>query len=140
MPKRVKDNGVDYENCPSLDIREYIYNMPTLMAAADVVIGRAGAGTCNEIAACGVPSILIPSPNVTNNHQEKNARVLADRGGAVLLLESQCTPQILYEKLLDLLQDSEARKKMSAALRKGMIFDSAERICDLVEELSAKKR
>ena len=140
MPKRVKENGVDYQNCPYLDIREYIYNMPTLLAAADVVIGRAGAGTCNEIAASGVPGILIPSPNVTNNHQEKNARVLADRGGAVLLLESQCTPQILYKKLLDLLQDSEARKKMSAALRKGMIFDSAERICDLVEELSAKKR
>ncbi len=140
MPKRVKDNGVDYENCPSLDIREYIYNMPTLMAAADVVIGRAGAGTCNEIAASGVPSILIPSPNVTNNHQEKNARVLADRGGAVLLLESECTPQVLYGKLLDLLQDSVLRGKMSAALRQGMIFDSAERICDLVEELAAQKR
>ncbi len=140
MPRRVKDNGVDYETCPSLEIREYIYNMPTLMAAADVVIGRAGAGTCNEIAACGVPSILIPSPNVTNNHQEKNARVLADRGGAVLLREAECTPRILYSKILDLLQDSVRRGKMSAALRQGMIFDSAERICDLVEELATQKR
>ena len=78
MPKRVKDNGVDYENCPKLDIREYIYNMPTVMAAADLIIGRAGSATCNEIAAAGLPCILIPSPNVTNNHQEKNARVLEE--------------------------------------------------------------
>ena len=69
MPKRVKDNGVDYETCSALDIREYIYNMPDVMAAADVIIGRAGSATCNEIAASGTPCILIPSPNVTANHQ-----------------------------------------------------------------------
>ena len=53
--------------------------MPVEMAAADVVISRSGAATCNEIAASGTPSILIPSPNVTNNHQEHNARVLSTR-------------------------------------------------------------
>ena len=77
MPDLVKEKGVDLSKCPTIDMREYIYNMPTVLAAADVVIGRAGSGTCNEIAAAGVPCILIPSPNVTNNHQEKNARVLA---------------------------------------------------------------
>ena len=76
MPQRVRDCGVDFENCPDIDMREYIYNMPTVLAAADVVIGRAGSATCNEIAAAGIPCVLIPSPNVTNNHQEKNARVL----------------------------------------------------------------
>ena len=139
MPKRVKDNGVDYESCPKLDIREYIYDMPTVMAAADVVIGRAGSGTCNEIAAAGVPCILIPSPNVTNNHQEKNARVLEERGGAVLLLESQCTPQVLYNEVMNLLKDSAKREKMATALRSGMILDSAERICSIVEELAASR-
>ena len=89
MPERVKNNGVDYENCQALDIREYIYNMPTVMAAADVIISRAGAATCNEIGACGTPCILIPSPNVTNNHQEKNARVLEAGGGAVVVLEKE---------------------------------------------------
>ena len=87
MPQRVKNNGVDYETVPELDIREYIYNMPTVLAAADVIIGRAGAATCNEIAAAGTPCILVPSPNVTNNHQEKNARVLEAGGGAVVVLE-----------------------------------------------------
>ena len=80
MPGHIKNLGVDAENCSGLDIREYIYDMPTVMAAADIIIGRAGASTCNEIGASGTPCILIPSPNVTNDHQMKNAKILADRG------------------------------------------------------------
>ena len=135
MPQRVKDNGVDYENCPELDIREYIYNMPTLMAAADVVIGRAGSGTCNEIGAAGVPCILVPSPNVTNNHQESNARVLSEAGGAVLMLEKECTPEKMYREVIGLLADDGRRSNMRQALRGLVKLDSTERICDIVEEL-----
>ncbi|MBR3949248.1 MAG: undecaprenyldiphospho-muramoylpentapeptide beta-N-acetylglucosaminyltransferase [Oscillospiraceae bacterium] len=138
MPQRVKDNGVDYEAVPSLDIREYIYNMPTVMAAADVVIGRAGSATCNEIAASGIPCILIPSPNVTNNHQEKNARVLEEGGGAVVVLEKECSAQKLYELICQLLADSERREEMSRNLRGMVRQDSTERICDIVEELAKK--
>ena len=135
MPKRVKDNGVDFENCPALDIREYIYNMPTVMAAADVVIGRAGSATCNEIAASGTPCILIPSPNVTNNHQEKNARVLEEAGGAVVLLEKDCTPEKLYSLVTELLADEGRRAEMGSKLRRMIRNDSTERICDILEEL-----
>ncbi len=136
MPQRVKDGGVDYETVSALDIREYIYNMPTVMAAADVVIGRAGSATCNEIAASGTPCILIPSPNVTANHQEKNARVLESVGGAVVILEKDCTPQLLYKTVKDLLADEKRRYKMSKKLHKMVITDAAERICDIVEEIS----
>lgn len=136
MPQKIRDNGVDYEKCPDLDIREYIYNMPTVMAAADVVIGRAGSATCNEIAATGAPCVLIPSPNVTNNHQEKNARVLEAAGGAVVLLEKDCTPEILYAEVQGLLVDEERRERMSQALRGLVKQDSAERICGMVEELA----
>ena len=136
MPQRVKDNGVDYENCPALDIREYIYNMPTVMAAADVIIGRAGSATCNEIAAAGVPCILIPSPNVTNNHQEKNARVLEEAGGAVVVLEKDCSPEKMYDLIRQLLADENRRAEMSRALKGLVRADSAERICDLAEELA----
>ena len=135
MPKRVKDNGVDFENCPALDIREYIYNMPAVMAAADVVIGRAGSATCNEIAACGTPCILIPSPNVTNNHQEKNARVLEEAGGAVVVLEKECTPEGMYALVKELLGDEARREEMSRKLRSMVRLDSTARICDIVEEL-----
>ena len=135
MPKRVKDNGVDFENCPALDIREYIYNMPAVMAAADVVIGRAGSATCNEIAACGTPCILIPSPNVTNNHQEKNARVLEEAGGAVVVLEKECTPEGMYALVKDLLGNEARREEMSRKLRSMVRLDSTAQICDIVEEL-----
>lgn len=136
MPDLVKEMGIDYENCPGIDMREYIYNMPTVMAAADVVIGRAGSATCNEIAATGTPCVLIPSPNVTNNHQEKNARVLEEAGGAVVILEKDCTPEILYAEVQGLLVDEERREQMSKALRSLVKIDSAERICDIVEELA----
>lgn len=135
MPKRVKDNGVDYENCPALDIREYIYNMPTVLAAADVIIGRAGSATCNEIGAAGTPCILIPSPNVTNNHQEKNARVLEEGGGAVVVLEKDCSPEKMYALVKQLLADEDRRAEMSRNLHKMVRLDCTERICDIVEEL-----
>ena len=138
MPQRVKDNGVDFEKADALDIREYIYNMPTVMAAADVIIGRAGSATCNEIAASGTPCILIPSPNVTNNHQEKNARVLESAGGAVVLLEKECTAAGMYDEVKKLLSDADRRGKMSQALRSLVRSDSAERICDIAEELAKK--
>ncbi|MBO7184683.1 MAG: undecaprenyldiphospho-muramoylpentapeptide beta-N-acetylglucosaminyltransferase [Oscillospiraceae bacterium] len=135
MPQAVKEQGVDLENCPSIDMREYIYNMPTVLAAADVVLGRSGSGTCNEIAATGTPCILIPSPNVTNNHQEKNARILESRGGAVVIPETECSAQKIFDQINALMQDEPRRKEMSQALRSMVILDSAERICDILEEL-----
>ena len=138
MPARVKENGVDYENIPALDIREYIYNMPTVMAAADILIGRAGSGTCNEIGVSGVPCILIPSPNVTNNHQEKNARVLEQAGCAMVVLEKDCTPEKIYSLIRELLADEDRRMEMSRKLRSEVKLDSTQRICDIVEELAKK--
>ena len=136
MPKRVKDNGVDYETCAALDIREYIYDMPIVLTAADVVIGRAGSATCNEIAAAGTPCILIPSPNVTNNHQEKNARLLEAGGGAVVLLEKDCTPERLYGLIRELLADETRRADMARKLHAQMKLDATDRICAIVEEMT----
>ena len=140
MPDLVKEKGVDLEQCKQIDMRQYIYNMPTVLAAADVVIGRAGSGTCNEIAAAGVPCILIPSPNVTNNHQEKNARVLEAGGGAMVLLEGECSAKRVYQEITNLLADKAKTAEMSANLRKMAVSDSANRICRIAEELAAKKQ
>ena len=138
MPKRVQDNGVDWENCPQLDIREYIYDMPVLLNAADVVIGRAGSGTCNELGATGAPCILVPSPNVTNNHQEKNARVLESAGGAVVMLEGEVTSEKMYALVTELLSDDGRRVEMAKALKGLVRTDSADAICEIVEELIQK--
>ena len=138
MPEYVKNQGVDLEACPGIDMREYIYNMPTLMAAADVIISRAGAASCNEIAAAGLPCIMIPSPNVTAHHQERNAQVMADRGAVVLLPEPECTGKRLFDEIDGLLRDPSRRQEMSKALRRSVILDSTDRICDIIEELAKK--
>jgi UDP-N-acetylglucosamine--N-acetylmuramyl-(pentapeptide) pyrophosphoryl-undecaprenol N-acetylglucosamine transferase len=139
MPEKVRQLGVDFENCESIDMREYIYNMPTVMAAADVIISRAGASSCNEIAASGTPCILIPSPNVTDNHQEKNARALERQGGAIVILEKECTPQRLYKEITDLLADEKRYDAMVKALYTMSVPDSAERLCDVMEQLARNK-
>ena len=138
MPEKVKEKGVDLANSPAIDMREYIYNMPTVMAAADVIIARAGSATCNEIAATGVPCILIPSPNVTNNHQEKNARALEAACGAIVVLEKDCTAEKVYGLVKDLLADVDRRKEMGKALHSLVKLESAERICAIAEEVAGK--
>ena len=138
MPEHLQKLGVEAEHCSGLDLREYIYNMPTVMAAADVIISRAGASTLNEIGASGTPCILIPSPNVTNDHQTKNAKVLAQRGGAVLMPEGEDMGRKLYDTVTELLADEGRRNRMSTALRQSVITDSAQRICTMIEELAPK--
>ena len=140
MPDLVKEKGVNLESCSDIDMREYIYNMPTVLAAADVVIGRAGSGTCNEIAAAGVPCILIPSPNVTNNHQEKNARVLEAGGGAVVLLEQECSAKRVYHEIMELLKDNRRSSEMSKNLRSMAVSDSTDRICRIAEKMAERKK
>ena len=136
MPDLVRSKGVDLTEEKGITMKEYLYNMPTVMAAADVIISRAGASSCNEIAASGTPCILIPSPNVTDNHQEKNARALANQGGAILLLESDCTPEILWEQINGLLSDKTRQEKMRKALHSMVVLDSAERLCDIITKLA----
>ena len=139
MPEKVKEAGVDLEKCPAIQMQEYIYNMPTIMAAADVIISRAGASSCSEIAASGTPCVLIPSPNVTDNHQEKNARAMEAQGGAVVLLEQDATPEILYGQICDLLNDADQYNAMRKALYGISVPDSAERLCAVMEQLAKKK-
>lgn len=131
--------GIDLNNCPSIMAQEYIYNMPTVMAAADIVISRAGASSCNEIAASGTPCILIPSPNVTDNHQEKNARALEQKGCAVIVLEGDCTEQRLMDEISKLLADKQKYTAMGKALQNIIIPDCADRVCDTIETLARKK-
>ena len=139
MPDYVRSKGVDLEKADGITMKEYLYNMPTVMAAADIMISRAGASSCNEIAASGTPCILIPSPNVTDNHQEKNARALAETGGAVLVLEKDCTARLLFNEIQSILADEARCAKMQKALQNMVVLDSAERLCDIIAELASGK-
>ena len=139
MPEKARQMGIDTEGGNGITILEYIYNMPTVMAAADIVISRAGSGSCNEIAASGTPCILIPSPNVTNNHQEKNARALSDNDAAILVLEKDCTAQKLMSEITGLMEDKDRFDRMRKALQKICVVDSAQRLCDIITQLGSKK-
>ena len=140
MPKLAEEKGVDISGNGSIFLKEYIYDMPTAMIAADIVIGRAGSSSCNEVAVAGVPNILIPSPNVTANHQEKNAMALASNGAAIVILEKDCTAELVMEKITQLLGDKEAYANMQKALMKMAVPDCAERICAVMEELISGKK
>ncbi len=125
----------DCPESPMLDLRPYIYDMPLVCAAADLVICRAGASTVAELAAIAKPAILVPSPNVTADHQTKNAKVLSGHGGAILLPESQCSGAQLYETASAILTDPIKRDEMVRALTGQSITDAAEQIYQVLTGL-----
>ena len=117
------------------DVRPYIYDMPLVMAAADLVLCRAGASTLAELTYLGKPAILVPSPYVTNNHQEKNARVLEHAGGAKVLLEPELTGGDLLAAIRTLLADPAALETMAENMKSCGVPDATERIADIVLEM-----
>lgn len=135
MAEYLATAGVDLSKLPDLEVREYIHDMGTLMPAADLVICRAGASTISELTALGVPAIIVPSPNVTHNHQEHNARVLSDAGGAVLMLEQDSSGQKLYDTACSILSDDSRRASMSQAMASLGVIDAAEQIYAAVMSL-----
>ncbi|MCD8147370.1 MAG: undecaprenyldiphospho-muramoylpentapeptide beta-N-acetylglucosaminyltransferase [Clostridiales bacterium] len=130
--------GIDLSLYPNVDIRDYIYDMPVVMSAADVVLSRAGASTIAEISAIAKPSILVPSPNVTANHQEKNARVLSDQGAATLMLEPDCTGKKLYDQVTDLLDHRGRLEQMQMELKRLFVSNPNERIYQVLKDLMAQ--
>ena len=122
----LEERGVDLTG--GAEVRAYIYDMPLVMAAADLVVCRAGASTISELTAISKPCVLVPSPNVTNNHQEKNARVLEHHGAAVVVLEGETDGAALYRQVKDLLADPEKRSAMAKALEELSVTDAAEEI------------
>lgn len=136
MPKFVKGLGVDLSKCPGIEMREYIYNMPLYMAAADLLICRAGASTLSELAAASKPSIIVPSPNVSGNHQEKNARIFEKRGAARVILERGCDGRSLYRAVKALLANPQKLSEMKAASAELAVYDSAERIYNTMIDIA----
>lgn len=135
---KFKEYGLDkFEN---IKLLEYIYDMPTQMAAADVIVSRAGAMTLSELAALGKCCLLIPSPHVTDNHQYKNAKVLADSNAALLFEEKELTEGVITNALGDLICDFEKRRDMSNNIRKFALPNANRDIYDDLMKLSDTKK
>ncbi|NMA55181.1 MAG: undecaprenyldiphospho-muramoylpentapeptide beta-N-acetylglucosaminyltransferase [Firmicutes bacterium] len=117
IEEKVRHLGIQASRAGKMLLRPYMYNMEDALAAADIVVTRAGATTLAEITARGLPAVLIPSPYVTANHQEYNARTLADSGAAVMIKEQDLSPRVLADTIQSLLADPQRLVQMGAAAR-----------------------
>ena len=129
----------DYEKNSNLDIREYIYDMPDCLAAADLVISRAGAISLSEIQVQGKASVLIPSPYVAENHQYHNAMALVNKNAASVIEEKDLSGDTLISTVDKMLANKETMEMYSNNARKTAIIDANERIYKVIMSLLESK-
>lgn len=129
---RTEAEGLELNHPEKVKILEYIQEMPDYLGASDLVIGRAGALTTAEITVSGRAAILIPSPNVTGNHQYFNARAISDHGGALLMEEKDLEPGELARVADGLIQDRTRLNSMEEASRRCGTSDAAEIIYQVI--------
>lgn len=134
FPDRLAAKGTDLNN-KHIIIRDYIDDMHRCLAAADLVICRAGASSLCEFQVMGKPSILIPYPFATENHQYHNAKALADNGAAILIEEKNLTPAVLMQHIDTLLESPGKLTQMGVAAKKMAVTDATERIVKVIESI-----
>ncbi len=135
MPDLLREKGVDPDAEKEITVREYIDDMHRCLAAADLVICRAGASSLSEIQALGKPSVLIPSPNVAENHQYHNAMALVNNNAAVIIEEKDLTPQRLISEFDELMKNPARLREIGENARKMAIYDASEKIFDVINSL-----
>lgn len=123
-------------NPTNVIIKPFVHNMPEVLAGIDLTVSRAGATTLAELTSLGIPSILIPSPYVTNNHQEKNALALSEHGAAKLLVEKELTSKKLVEEIDRILLDQEQLAAMKKSAKELGVQDAAARLYSIMKELT----
>lgn len=129
-----QDEFADFNEWENVQIVSYIHNMPALFNTIDLVVCRSGATTMTELTALGTPSILIPSPNVTANHQEMNARSLVQHDGARMILENDLNVHSFTEEIDELMNSNEVRAAIAKnALSQG-VPDAGDRLIQLIKE------
>ncbi len=134
---RVKDVGYTEDN-GTVKVLEYIDNMDVMMAAADIVISRAGAMSVNELQICGKPAILIPSPYVAENHQFHNAMSLKKNNAAELIEEKDLSGELLLQTVRDMFSDREKLIAMSESAKATAIPDADRKIAEIIINLAKK--
>lgn len=121
------------------DVIPFIANMAEAYAQADLVIARSGAGAVNEIAAAGVPSILVPLPFAADDHQRLNAEVLAKAGAARIVLDKEMNGERLFREVNELRADPAALQQMRARVREFAKPGAAERAADILIEAAERR-
>ena len=126
------------EKYPNVEVKQYIHNMDKVLSAADLVVCRSGAITVSEICALGVPSVLVPSPNVTRNHQEYNARALSDNGAAITILEKDFNMTSLKKAADSIILNDKASNEMRDKARSMGKINAAEMIYNKIVKIINK--
>ena len=140
FPQMLEERGAQFRNNPNVDIREYIHDMDDCLAAADLVICRAGASTLSELEAAGRASILIPSPNVAENHQYHNGMVLVKNDAALLIEEKDLTGELLCRKVEELVRNPQRLREIGQNAQRLARIDANEKIYEeLMKVLRAPK-
>ncbi len=138
VPEKLSDKGINIAKSDNLNVRPYIDDMARCLSAADVVICRAGASSLSEIQALGKPSILIPSPNVTENHQYHNAMSMVNKNAALIIEESALDGTVLMRTIKQLLKDKKRLENVGKNARAMAHIDATQKICDIVEGIAKK--
>ena len=136
VPALLKEKGISDLDSEKLRVNEYIYNMAQCMAAADLVISRAGASSSAEIQAMGKASVLIPYPYAAENHQYHNARALEENGAACLIEQKDLTADKLAELIETLLSRPEVFREIGKKARNMAVPDAKQKICDEIVSLA----
>jgi len=120
--------------------REFLDEMHLALAAADIIVTRGGGMALAEIAALGIPAIVIPWSGAAGNEQEENARPLAEAGAAIIIRDADLTPGLLAKMLRELIEDDERREAMARRSKALGRPDAADRVAAVVEELAGIRR
>jgi UDP-N-acetylglucosamine--N-acetylmuramyl-(pentapeptide) pyrophosphoryl-undecaprenol N-acetylglucosamine transferase len=120
----------------SAEVSPFIDNMPQAFAQADLLVCRSGASTVAEITAAGKPAIFVPFPQAADDHQRRNAEAIVAGGAAVLIPQSELTPERLGQTISELLSNPQRLAEMSERARALSHIDAAGRIARMVEELA----
>lgn len=120
---------------PHISVQPYIDNMPEVLTCMDAVVARSGATTLAELTALGIPSILIPSPNVTNDHQTKNAMSLVNANAALMIRDDELNGETLVDAIDNIMQDDNKRIEMAEASKRQGMPDAAERLYHVMSDL-----
>ncbi len=127
--------GLGLKMISDLQVLPYVKNMPLALAAADLIVSRAGATILAEINSVGLPAILVPSPNVVNDHQVANARVLEKGKAAVVFLEKDLYPEFLVREIFNILNNKNRRQMMAEASRSMGFPQAANVIYNCIKEI-----
>ena len=133
--KKEYERALDERETHRVEVYPFIRDMGSAYGASDLVLARAGATTLAELFATGKPAVLIPFPYATHNHQEKNAELVAKKGGAILMRESEVTAEKLLKTLYNLLTSDKKLKEMAEVMKSFYIPESKEVIINEMEGL-----